>query len=990
MFSLNSYLFSKKGTLSRQWILPTAALLISTHPSFAEGTLPVPVSEVPEPAPWQAQIDYYRSDETGDVWGNTPAWQLPAPNGELPQDIWKYGLRAIYLAKYACQSPEVRDWMPTNIANGVYYCTNPEDKQQTVNYLRTLADRLWKESNVRTSGLRADNQMPAMDSEPTIEQTAVDYYRDTETGDVWGTEPAYRFSTPSNLPEDSYRYGLRALYLAKYACQSADIRDWMPTNIANGIYYCTNPEDREQTINYLLALADKLESDPANSPPVANSLSVTAHAYDSLQINLIGSDADGDTLVYELLSPASSDAYYSAYIQGNVLYVEVGGAFDSIGSTTLEYRVTDGQQFSPSATVTLQASTGEEEHGLGLQLVDTRTYSEIPTGNLSSRLFGAAGSAPVLPRQVDLSDSFPIPGAQGQQNSCVGWATAYALKSYQERMEEGWTLEMAEGSPDYNHIFSPAFIYNQINGGQDEGSDINTALQLIVDMGVATLVTMPYNESDYLSQPSGAAFEEAAKFRGAEVKRADSLLAIKEALANRLPVVAGIAVYNSLDELRGTDAVYNNKGSGTLLGGHAVTIVGYDDDKFGGAFKIINSWGRNWGDNGYFWLPYDFAEQPAPWPDDRDARVLAMSLFLKDADNTGTVETPVLPPPLSQDLPNLQVETWTASYDARPGGSGELQYSIVNTGTVGVAANTVDVNLMLSTDSEVSSNDIYVVYETITLDIGPGESVYRDENNPVSFYLPTIPAGTYYMGVWVDDLNQIQESNENDNFSSGEQMVTMQDTLPDLVVRTWYAEWDDSSGDGALEYEVVNEGMSPTTLTDWDINLVLSSDEIIGNGDEWVLFFEQGNYILQPGDPVFRNTDNQAYFNLYIDAFGNMIPSGIYYMAVWVDDQNREPESDEYNNSSLGSEVIFVGEEFFSLRSSQKRENYNGKPLPRKIMLRKVQLIDTPEGKRQLRSVEEELEKPIFDKQQRSADQVVFPTARRVALPKEPHYGHGK
>jgi hypothetical protein len=216
------------------------------------------MTDVPEPAAWQAQIDYYRNDETGDVWGTTSAWQLPAPSSELPQDIWKYGLRAIYLAKYACQSAEVRDWMPINIANGVYYCTNPEDEQQTIAYLKTLANRLREENNTRTTSLRAGNQMPVFDSEPATEQTPIDYYRDAITGDVWGSEPAYRFSTPANLPEDLHLYGLRALYLAKYACQSAEVRDWMPTNIANGIYYCTNPEDREQTINYLLALADKL------------------------------------------------------------------------------------------------------------------------------------------------------------------------------------------------------------------------------------------------------------------------------------------------------------------------------------------------------------------------------------------------------------------------------------------------------------------------------------------------------------------------------------------------------------------------------------------------------------------------------------------------------------------------------------------------------------------------------------------------------------
>jgi C1A family cysteine protease len=773
----------------------------------------------------------------------------------------------------------------------------------------------------------------------------------------------------------------------------------MPTNIANGIYYCTNPEDREQTINYLLSLVDKLESNTANSPPVASPLSSPAHSSEALQINLIGSDADGDTLIYELVSPVSAEAYDSAYIQGNVLYVQMSNTFDAIGSTTLEYHVTDGQQFSQPATVTLQAEVTTEERGLGLQLTDSYAYSQIPRGDLNGLLFGAAGGVPTLPRRIDLSDSFPPPGNQGRQGSCVGWATAYALKSYQERVEEGWSLVTSDGSPNPAHIFSPAFIYNQINGGQDSGSDPYTALQFIVDKGAATLATMPYDENDYLTQPSTTAFAEAAHFKGAEVKVADGTLAIKDALANRLPVVAGIFVYNSLNYLSGSNAVYNDSGNVCEkypYCGHAVTIVGYDDDKFGGAFKIINSWGPYWGDQGYFWLPYDFARQSAPWQG-QGGQVLAMSFYLKDADNTGVIEpNPTPTPPPSQNLPNLQVESWTASYDERPGGSGELQYSVINTGTVGVVANTVDVNLMLSADVEVSSNDIYVVYETVPLDIGPGGSVYRDQNNAISFYFPSyISAGTYYMGVWVDDLNRVQESNEDDNFAPGELTINIKDTLPDLVVRTWYAEWDEYSGYGALEYEVANEGVSATTLVDWDINLVLSSDEIIGNGDEWILFYEPGNYVLQPGESVYRDAETQAYFQLYTDVLGYSIPAGIYYMALWVDGQQREQESDEYNNYSLGNELAFIGgnnewASFSSLRSTQHHESYNGKPLPKNVMLRKVQLLDTPDGKRHLRLLEETLEYPMFDKQQRSANQVVFPTVQRTLLPTEINHEHTK
>jgi len=44
-------------------------------------------------------------------------------------------------------------------------------------------------------------------------------------------------------------------------------------------------------------------------------------------------------------------------------------------------------------------------------------------------------------------------------------------------------------------------------------------------------------------------------------------------------------------------------------GGHAVCIVGYDDTRFGGAFEVVNTWGKDWGVQGYSWIRYkDFAD----------------------------------------------------------------------------------------------------------------------------------------------------------------------------------------------------------------------------------------------------------------------------------------------------------------------------------------------------------------------------------------------
>jgi len=94
---------------------------------------------------------------------------------------------------------------------------------------------------------------------------------------------------------------------------------------------------------------------------------------------------------------------------------------------------------------------------------------------------------------------------------------------------------------------------------------------------------------------------------------------VKTALANNKPVMMGFNIYDNagytyFNRLNQTSYTYNPLTStGTLatdaklLGGHAVPIVGYIDDATqpgGGVFIVENSWGKPWGYNGYFYLPY--------------------------------------------------------------------------------------------------------------------------------------------------------------------------------------------------------------------------------------------------------------------------------------------------------------------------------------------------------------------------------------------------
>ncbi|MCD6257691.1 hypothetical protein J7J45_06480, partial [Candidatus Aerophobetes bacterium] len=221
---------------------------------------------------------------------------------------------------------------------------------------------------------------------------------------------------------------------------------------------------------------------------------------------------------------------------------------------------------------------------------------------------GAEKGAPVgLPSSVDNSSHLP-PVKNQQLSDCVAWAFGYYYKTYQEWEEHEWDVTL----PD--HQFSPAFIYNQINGGVDGGSTFSDAMSLICKMGCAPLSVCPY-DANCITWPTEEAYDEALPFRtdasnylfiGSDTGIGD----LKQYLSEGHIAVIGIHVWGNFDNISDYDNTYcvADK-TGENRGGHAVTVVGYDDNKVThdgiGAFKLVNSWGTGWGDNGFFWMSYE-------------------------------------------------------------------------------------------------------------------------------------------------------------------------------------------------------------------------------------------------------------------------------------------------------------------------------------------------------------------------------------------------
>jgi hypothetical protein len=222
-----------------------------------------------------------------------------------------------------------------------------------------------------------------------------------------------------------------------------------------------------------------------------------------------------------------------------------------------------------------------------------------PAGVYASTPLASSLDDSQLPGESSLAVFMPRPGNQRTQSSCVGWAVAY-LKTYQEKKEEDWDQNAND------HVFSPAFIYNQINGAADNGSFIHEALELIRDVGAVSLARMPYDYLDYTTPPSQRDIDEAAKYRIQEFRRVNnSISQIKAQLVTGSPVVLGIDMDTSLWHLR-EDEVYDRYGQGEL-GAHAICLVGYDDAI--AAYKFINSWGSGWAGDGYGWVSYGWVTQ---------------------------------------------------------------------------------------------------------------------------------------------------------------------------------------------------------------------------------------------------------------------------------------------------------------------------------------------------------------------------------------------
>ncbi len=217
--------------------------------------------------------------------------------------------------------------------------------------------------------------------------------------------------------------------------------------------------------------------------------------------------------------------------------------------------------------------------------------------------YGNYQSEKKLPSRVDLTDKFPPIGNQGRLGTCVAWAVGYNNKTYLDGLSRNLSSFQLQ-SPE--NQYSPTDLFFSIEPSKRDckgGTNFDDAFNVLISRGINTLLNVPYDDINCRpNSPGSPAMASANRIRNFR-RIQGSVEEIKEYLAQGTPVVIGAMVNREFMSLTGSTVLNNLNYSGDQ-GGHAMIIAGYDDSK--SAFRIINSWGNSWGDNGYLWVGYNF------------------------------------------------------------------------------------------------------------------------------------------------------------------------------------------------------------------------------------------------------------------------------------------------------------------------------------------------------------------------------------------------
>ena len=224
------------------------------------------------------------------------------------------------------------------------------------------------------------------------------------------------------------------------------------------------------------------------------------------------------------------------------------------------------------------------------------------------------GFTSYLPSSYSL-EKFAPPIRKQSGSSCVGWATCYAAASILHNIDRNVTSSFEKEAFAFDPYYMYSIMHNNSEADCVEGLNFVEAMSFFEDYGTKRWAMPPFLSCDskwsedrlkdiqYQSQPF--TIDNYYKLEVSDIEL------LKKIIYDRTPIIIGASVDESFGALFSSEGTVGSTGlwnpdytNDSDISGHAMTIVGYDDYKFGGAFQIMNSWGTGFGDNGYVWIKY--------------------------------------------------------------------------------------------------------------------------------------------------------------------------------------------------------------------------------------------------------------------------------------------------------------------------------------------------------------------------------------------------
>lgn len=234
---------------------------------------------------------------------------------------------------------------------------------------------------------------------------------------------------------------------------------------------------------------------------------------------------------------------------------------------------------------------------------DEQKYSQVPL-----RAMEISRSYEEIPSAVSLKKYAPIPGNQNPYGTCTAWSSTYGARTIMESI----ALNRTDKKQTTKNVFSPLYTYKSLSNDSTcrTGLHLSDVISFLTYNGVPKRLEQEsysnfanYSLSNY-SNKDKYSIADYNRLFDASHSNFYKIQAIKKSIAEKRPVVIGMRIFSSFID-PGKMWSVDDDGTDKEKEAHAMVIVGYDDMKFGGSFEVMNSWGVDWADGGFVWIPYN-------------------------------------------------------------------------------------------------------------------------------------------------------------------------------------------------------------------------------------------------------------------------------------------------------------------------------------------------------------------------------------------------